>query len=274
MTFDGSVLYAIAESPKQQGVIWTGSNDGQVNITKDGGRIGRTSRKIFAGLPPWGTVMNVQPSHFDAGTAYIAVDLEQVGDYAHLRLQNRGFWRDAGRLISGARAQVVNSSAKCIMEDPVRKGMLYLGTNNGLYVSWDDGDHWTRLRNNLPPAPVYWIEIEPRFHDLLWRRTAAGSTISTTSRRCAIGIRLQSAMRISSRRGRRTAAVTIQTNRGREEEHVIGENPPYGADLNFYLQEGGREIYAHDYRCGGTSRCARLPAKARPGSIASGGILA
>ncbi len=234
MTFDGSVLYALAESPNQQGVIWTGSNDGQVNITTDGGTKWTNVTKNIPGLPPWGTVMNVQPSHFDGSAAYIAVDLEQVGDYGTYVYKTPNFGTN-WKLISGSVPKSVNGSAKCIMEDPVRKGMLYLGTNNGLYVSWDDGDHWTRLRNNLPPAPVYWIEIEPRFHDLLvgthgrgiydldditplrdWDKAQSGD---------AYLFPLRPTYRLRN----------IQTSRAAEEYRVLGENPPYGADINFYL---------------------------------------
>jgi photosystem II stability/assembly factor-like uncharacterized protein len=239
MTFDGSTLYAIAESPKQQNLIWTGSNDGQVLITKDAKNWTNVTKNI-TGLPPWGTVMNVQPSHFDAGTAYIAVDLEQVGDYAAYVYKTTDFgatWKAIGAGVPKG----VNSSAKCIMEDPVRKGMLYLGTNNGLYVTWDDGDHWMRLRNNLPPAPVYWVEVEPRFNDLLIATHGRGiyDLDDITPLRDWDKTENADAYFFPPRQTYRLRS--IQTNRGREEEHVVGENPPYGADLNFYLKNGGEK---------------------------------
>jgi photosystem II stability/assembly factor-like uncharacterized protein len=235
MTFDGSVLYAIAESPKQAGVIWTGSNDGQVNITKDGGKNWTNVTKNISGLPPWGTVMNVQPSHFEAGTAYVAVDLEQVGDYNTYVYKTTDFGA-SWKLISSSVPKSVNSSAKCVMEDPVRKGMLYLGTNNALYVTWDDGGQWTHLRNNLPPSPVYWVEVEPRFNDLLIATHGRGiydldditplRNWDKAENSDAYLFPIRSAYRFR----------TIATNRGHEEEHVLGENPPYGADINFYLK--------------------------------------
>jgi len=240
MTFDGSTLYAIAESSKQQGVVWTGSNDGQVNVTKDGGKRWTNVTKNVSGLPPWGTVMNVEPSHFDAGTAYIAVDLEQVGDYNTYVYKTTDFgasWTSIGSDVPKG----VNSSAKCIMEDPVRKGMLYLGTNNALYVSWDDGGHWLHLRNNLPPAPVYWIEVEPRFNDLLIATHGRGiydlddiTPLRNWDKASSAAVYLfppRSAYRFR----------TIATNRGSEEERVLGENPPYGADINFELKNPAKE---------------------------------
>ncbi|HTS10787.1 MAG TPA: hypothetical protein VMH00_01590 [Candidatus Limnocylindrales bacterium] len=236
MTFDGSTLYAIAESPKQEGVIWTGSNDGQVNVTKDGGKNWTNVTKHVSGLPPWGTVMNVEPSPFDAGTAYVAVDLEQVGDYNTYVYKTADFGA-TWKLISGAVPKSVNSSAKCIMEDPVRKGMLYLGTNNALYVSWDDGEHWLHLRNNLPPAPVYWIEVEPRFNDLLIATHGRGiyDLDDITPLRNWDKAQSSEVYLFPPRASYRFR--TIQTTRGRESERVEGENPPYGADINFYLQK-------------------------------------
>jgi len=235
MTFDGSVLYAIAESPKQQGVIWTGSNDGQVSITKDGGKNWTNVTKHIPGLPPWGAVMSVQPSHFAAGTAYIAVDLEQVGDYNTYVYKTTEFGA-SWKLISGSVPKTVNSSAKCITEDPVRKGVLYLGTNNALYVSWDDGEHWTHLRNNLPPSPVYWITVEPRFHDLVIATHGRGiyDLDDITPLYDWDKAKSSDAYLFPVRPAYRFR--TIATNRGREAENVRGENPPYGADINFYLK--------------------------------------
>jgi len=236
MTFDGSVLYAIAESPKQQGLIWAGSNDGQVNITKDGGQNWMNVTKQIPGLPPWGTVMNVQPSHFEAGTAYIAVDLEQVGDYNTYVYKTADFGA-TWKLISNSVPKSVNSSAKCIMEDPVRKGMLYLGTNNALYVSWDDGEHWLHLQNNLPPAPVYWVEVEPRFHDLLIATHGRGiyDLDDITPLRNWDKAQSSDVYLFPPRASYRFR--TIQTDRGREDGmRIEGENPPYGADINFYLK--------------------------------------
>jgi len=235
MTFDGSTLYAIAESPKQQGVIWTGSNDGQVNVTKDGGKNWTNVTKNIPNLPPWGTIMNVAPSRFDPGTAYIADDLEQVGDYDTYIYKTADFGATWTRISSDV-PKGVNSSAKCIMEDPVRKGMLYLGTNNALYVSWDDGGHWMHLRNNLPPAPVYWIEVEPRFNDLLIATHGRGiyDLDDITALRNWDKSRDADVFLFPPRSAYRFR--TVATNRASEEEHVLGENPPYGADINFELK--------------------------------------
>lgn len=81
MTFDGAVLFAIEESPLEAGLIWTGSNDGQVQITRDGGKTWSNVTSNIPDLPKWGTIANIEPSRYDAGSAYISVDLHQMGDF-------------------------------------------------------------------------------------------------------------------------------------------------------------------------------------------------
>ena len=242
MTFDGATLYAIAESPVQKGVIWAGTNDGQVQITRDGGQNWTNVTKNIPNLPPWGTVFNIEPSHFDAGTAYITIDLEQEGNYDPYVFKTSEFGQ-SWHAIAGAIPKSVSSFAHCVREDPVRKGMLYLGTDNALYVSWNDGGTWTRLRSNLPPAPVYWLEIQPLFHDLVVATYGRGFYVLddlTTLRewdhiqgKNAVLFPIRQAYRFRSRQDGRTTDANSA---------VLGENPPYGADINFYLKQAPKQI--------------------------------
>lgn len=242
MTFDGSTLYAIAESPLADGLIWTGSNDGQVNLTRDGGKNWTNVTKNIPNLPPWGTVENIEPSRFDAGTAYVAVNFEQVGNYDPYVYKTADYGQ-SWRLISGGVPRSVNSSAHCIIEDPVRKGMLYLGTDNSVYVSWDDGGHWTALRNNMPPAPVYWLTIQPQFNDLVVATYGRGIWIldDVSPLRDYDASQNSEAYLFKPR-----AAYRFRTfDNSRESDvgsHIGGQNPTYGADVNFYLKAASKKV--------------------------------
>ena len=234
-TYDGGTLYAIAESPVKAGVIWTGSDDGQVSVTKDGGLHWTNVTKNIPDLPPWGTVWSVAPSHFDAGTAYAAINLQHQADYDALVYKTSDYGA-TWKLITSSIPKSVNGSAHIIVEDPVRKGMLYLGTDNALYVTLDDGAQWTRLRNNLPPAPVYWAQVQPTFNDLVIGTHGRGVYIldDVTPLRELDVAQSQDFHLFKPRPAYRFR----QANDGRESDvggHVTGENPPYGADIDFWL---------------------------------------
>jgi len=235
-TFDGGTLYAIAESPVKAGVIWTGSDDGQVNVTQDGGLHWTNVTKNIPDLPPWGTVWSIAPSHYSAGTAYAVVNLQHQGDYDARVYETTNFGA-TWKLISAGVPKGVNSSAHIIVEDPVRRGMLYLGTDNALYVTWNDGGSWTRIRNDLPPAPIYWMQVQPTFNDLVIGTHGRGAYIldDITPLRTWDSAQGEDFHVFSPRAAYRFR----QTNDGREADvdpHVSGENAQYGADINFVLK--------------------------------------
>ena len=235
-TFDGGTLYAIAESPAKAGVIWTGSDDGQVNVTKDGGLHWDNVTKNIPNLPPWGTVWSVAPSRFDAATAYVVVNLQHQADY-DARVYKTTDLGVSWKLISAGVPKGVNSNAHIIVEDPVRRGMLYLGTDNALYVTWNDGEQWTRLRNDLPPAPIYWMQVQPTFNDLVIGTHGRGVYIldDVTPLRTWDSAQSEDFHLFATRPAYRFR----QTNDGREgdvDPIVVGENAQYGADINFSLK--------------------------------------
>jgi len=242
VTYDGATIYSIAESPVKAGVIWTGSDDGQVNVTKDGGLHWTNVTKNIPDLHVWGTVWNVEPSHFDAGTCYIAVNLQHEGIYDALAYRTSDYGT-TWKLITGSIPKSMNSSAHWITEDPVRKGMLYLGVDNGLYVTWDDGAHWTRLRNNLPPAPVYSIQVQRTFNDLVIGTYGRGVYILDDVTPLRDWDKAQASNFYLFKP--RPAYRFRQTDDPRETEvggHVMGQNPPYGADINFRLSAPQKSV--------------------------------
>jgi photosystem II stability/assembly factor-like uncharacterized protein len=163
--FYGEVVFAIAPSPIQRGLIWAGTNDGKVWYTKDHGARWTDVTKNIAGLPAWGTVSEIEPSHFDPGTAYVAVDFHIMDDRDPYIYKTTNFgqtWRQIGNTLpKGPLAYALS-----VAEDPNQKGLLFAGTGNGFYYSLDDGARWTELNAGLPHAPVTWIATQKRFHDV------------------------------------------------------------------------------------------------------------
>ena len=164
--FYGEVVYSIAPSKVQKGLIWAGTNDGQVWYTEDGGGKWNNVTKNISGMAAWGTITSIQPSFFDAATAYISVDFHLMDNrdpYVY-KTADRGLtWK----LISADLPKHALSYVRVIAEDPNRKGLLFAGTGNGVYYSPDDGGHWSALDEGLPHAPVSWAVVQPEFHDLV-----------------------------------------------------------------------------------------------------------
>ncbi len=164
--FYGEVVYAIAPSKIQKGLIWAGTNDGQVWYTKDGAANWTNVTKNIPGLPPWGTITSITPSTFDAGTAYVSVDFHLVDNrdpFIYKTADMGKTWTS----ITGDLPKHALSYVRSVTEDPNAAGLLFAGTGNALYYSLDDGEHWTALQTGLPHAPVTWVVVQKEFHDLV-----------------------------------------------------------------------------------------------------------
>ena len=148
-------IFTVAESPVRRGVIWTGSDDGLVHVTQNGG--GSWADVTPKDMPHWGRVSMVDPSALDAGTAYIAVNNYQNDDYAPYLYRTHDYGRTWTKIVTGIPA---GAFARVCRADPKRKGLLYAGTETGAYVSFDDGDHWQTLQMNLPVCPVHDLIIK------------------------------------------------------------------------------------------------------------------
>ena len=164
--FYGEVVFAIAPSPVQKGLIWAGTNDGQVWLTRDGGGHWTNVTRHIPGLPPWGAVTRIEPSHFTAGTAYISIDRALMGDPRPYIYKTTDFGRSWQRIVHGIPASPT-SSVSSVAQDPYSRNLLFAGTGNALYVSIDAGDHWIPLAAGLPHAPVSWETVQQQFHDLV-----------------------------------------------------------------------------------------------------------
>ncbi|HXR97910.1 MAG TPA: hypothetical protein VN709_08720 [Terriglobales bacterium] len=236
MTFASETLSSIALSPVQAGVIWAGSFDGEVNITQDGGKTWSNVTKNIPGLPPYGEITIVEPSHFAAGTAYISDDLMMMGDYNPYIYETTDFGK-TWKSVAGDLPHNLFSYVHVVREDPVRKGMLYAGTENTIYFSLDDGAHWTRLKNNMPATPIYWLTIQPQFNDLVVATYGRGIWIAddiTPLRSWDKAKAGGAAELFKPRDAYRFRRSVLQPENG-PNPVVSGENVPYGADLNYFL---------------------------------------
>jgi len=152
-----STLYAIRESPLQKGLIWTGSNDGLVFVTRDDGKT--WTNVTPAGLAPGGRVQNIEPSPHRAGTAYVAIYRYLLGDFAPYIYRTDDFGKSWTRLTDGSNGIAKDEPTRVVREDPGRAGLLYAGTEFGMYISFDNGARWQSFQMNLPVTPVTDIKI-------------------------------------------------------------------------------------------------------------------
>jgi photosystem II stability/assembly factor-like uncharacterized protein len=236
------VIHAIAESRKQAGLIWVGTNDGLVQVTRDGGKSWTNVSKNIPNLPPWGTVGNVEPSRHDAGTAYITVDFHQVNNRDPFVYKTSDFGA-TWKLITNGIPHSMLSYAHCIREDPVRRGLLYLGTENGAYVSFNDGDDWQPLQMNLPHAPVYWLVVQEQFNDLVIGTYGRGAWILddvTPLRELTAQVLGAEAHLFAPRPAYRFRAITAPATP--YDDQTIGDNPSYGAAINYYLKSPAQNL--------------------------------
>src|SRR5450759_3496615 len=165
--FYGELVFAIAPSEIQRGLIWAGTNDGKVWYTRDAGAKWNNVTRNIAGLPAWGTVRKIEPSHFDPGTAYVAVDLHLMDNREPFIYKTTDFGQTWKKISDALPAKHPLAYAMSITENPNRRSMLFAGTGHGFYYSLDDGARWTQLEEGLPAAPVTWIVVPKLWHDVV-----------------------------------------------------------------------------------------------------------
>jgi photosystem II stability/assembly factor-like uncharacterized protein len=157
-------LIAIAESPRKRGVIYTGSDDGVVQVTKDNGRSWTDLTPNIPNAPPFSYVTRIEPSTFEDGTVYVAFDAHMTGDHRPYLFRSTDYgatWTSVGEGLPAG--QVIHSLAL----DRRNANVLYVGTWNALYASVDRGATWIQIRANLPPTPIYDMAIQPRDNALI-----------------------------------------------------------------------------------------------------------
>ena len=243
------VVYAIAESPLERGLIWVGTNDGLVHLTRDGGKTWTNVTANLPGLPPWGSVRCIAPSRYDAATAYLTVDFHQMNNRDPFVYKTTDYGRTFRAIIEGIPRSML-SYVHWIYEDPVRRGLLYLGTENAIYVSFDDGERWQPLQNDLPHAPVYGITVQPHFNDLVIATYGRGFWIMddiTPLQQLTPQVLGSDVHLFPPRPAYRFRPITAPSTP--YDDPTVGEDPEYGASINYYLRapvSGGVTLTVQD----------------------------
>lgn len=155
-------VFALAESPLKQGLIWTGSDDGLVFVTMDDGA--NWMNVTPKTLPDWALISFVEPSHYDPATCYVSATRYKSDDSRPYIFKTNDYGKTWTLITNGLPENTYN---RCVREDPNKKGILYCGTETGIYISFDDGGHWQSLQLNLPNTPVHDIQIQSREKDLV-----------------------------------------------------------------------------------------------------------
>ncbi len=158
-----TTIFTIAESPKNPDVVWVGTDDGNVQVTRDGGKSWTLVSRKIPGLPAGTWVTCVEAGPADEGTAYVTFDGHQTGDMRTYVYRTGDF----GRTWQSLTTADLRGHAHVVREDPMRPGLLYLGTEWGLWLSLDGGAAWSQIKGEFPNVAVRDLAIHPREHDLL-----------------------------------------------------------------------------------------------------------
>ena len=156
-------ITTIAESPVLPGVLWVGTDDGNVQLSRDGAAAWSNVAKNIPGIPETVQISRVEPSHFDAATCYVTIDGHRIDDFKPYVFVTRDF----GATWKSIANNLPDGSANVIREDPRNKNLLYLGTEFAMYVSLNGGAEWKRFMTGLPTVPIDDILVHPRDNDLI-----------------------------------------------------------------------------------------------------------
>ncbi len=148
-------IFAMAESPLKADVLWVGSDDGYIQLSMDGGK-GWTN-VTPKDLPEFARISIIEPSHYSASTVYVAANRFQMDDWTPYLYRSNDYGKSWTRITGGIDAR---QFTRVIREDPVRRGLLFAGTEKGIWVSFNDGDAWQPLQRNLPPVPVHDLVVK------------------------------------------------------------------------------------------------------------------
>ncbi len=142
-------IFAANESPLKEGLMWVGSDDGLIHITKDGGQ--NWENVTPTNMPEWNMINSIEPSAFDEGTCYVAATRYKLGDFSPYLYKTTDYGKSWKKITNGIESE---HFTRVVREDPKQKGLLYAGTETGMYISFNDGTSWEKFQLNLPIVPI------------------------------------------------------------------------------------------------------------------------
>ena len=231
-------IFTVAESPVARGLIWTGSDDGLVHVTRDGGK--NWQNVTPSALGPWSRVNELDASPHDAGTAYLAVNRYQMDDRRPYIYRTRDYGKTWTPIVNGIADR---DFVRVVREDPERKGVLYAGTEHGVYVSVDDGARWRSLALNMPVVAI--TDLDIRQGDLVAATQGRGFWVLDD----LSPIRQDSDARSTTAAHLFTPPTAYRVQgggRGRPDDS--GENPPTGAVVYFRLPANAPSLVTLEFR--------------------------
>ena len=229
--FHCTVLY-IAESPIQKGVIWAGTDDGNVQLTMDGGASWKNLNNRIKGLPEFSWVSKIHASEHNAGTAFVTVDQHRMDDFKPYIFMTKNFGKTWEK-ISGNLPQ--DDYVKVVRQDPHNPKLLFAGMEHGIYASWDSGKNWEKINIDLPNVSVRDLRIQKRDRDLVVGTHGRGAYILDDIRPLEEldGIMDKSIHLFPIREGVLWNMYWRLENLG--DKKYAAKNPEYGTYINYYL---------------------------------------
>ncbi len=230
-----TTILTVAESPVERGVIWVGTDDGNVQITRDDGANWTNVRDRVEGLPEETWIGNIEASWTEPATAFMAVDNHRLDDFTPHLYETRDYgdsWRDIG----GGLPQ--DDYVKVIRQHPDNPNLLFVGMERGIWASWDRGDTWVDLGLGLPRVSVRGIKVQPEYNDLVIGTHGRGAFILDDIHPLVeLADAVSQDVHLFSMR---TATDWQMWSRGSNlgQSAFVGENPQNGAWIHFHLSEG------------------------------------
>jgi hypothetical protein len=225
-------VFTLAESPVRAGVLWAGTDDGLIHISENDGKNWTTVTP--KGLPEWGLVSLIEASAHDVATAYAAVDRHRLDDFHPYVYRTSDFGKTWSKIVNGIPE---GAYVHAVREDPTRKGLLYAGTETGVFVSFNDGAEWQPLQLNLPVTPIHDLAVKE--DDLV---------VATHGRSFWILDDITPIRQVTPEFGSAELALykprpayRLHYPENVDKRRPVGENPPDGAIINYYLKSASKE---------------------------------